>query len=114
MTSQQKSILAQFNATANEDPQDGLAHALDEMGASLQAVGALRTYFDELSDVAPSPIEVDAKIVAQSYDQEVSSMGDAASHPLAALLGALVNSATTSSQLDAMNQFAHQHCGRGV
>jgi hypothetical protein len=114
MRSEQQQILAQLNATAAGGGNSGLMHALAGLGASVQAIGALRTYFDELSDVAPPPIEDDAKIVAQAYDQQFSDMGSSLSHPFSSLFGALVNGMATSSQLDAMNQFALQQCGHSI
>lgn len=114
MQSEQQQILAEFHATAEAGGGSGLAHDLGELGASVQALGALRTYFDDLANVAPDPIEDDAKIVAQSYDQEFNDASNAASNPLGSLAGALMQGLGSSSQIDAMNEFALQYCGHSI
>lgn len=112
MKSEQQSILAKFNATANSG--QGLTKALNESGASAEAISALRTYFDKLADVAPPPIEDAAKIVAKSYDEAVQDEANNAGNPLAALMSGLMNSAASSSQTDEMNQFVVKRCGHSI
>lgn len=114
MLSQQKQILAQMNRTANANSGNGLAHAFDELGASVEGVSALSSYFDALAQVAPPAIEDDANTVAQSYKQELSDASDAASNPLGALGGALMTSMSSSYQMNAMNDFALKHCGHSI
>jgi hypothetical protein len=114
MRSEQQTILAEFNATAHTGGSNGLANDLSELGASVQALGALRTYFDDLANVAPPQIENDAKIVAQSYDQEFNDASNVASNPLGSLAGALMQGLGSSSQTNAMNAFALKYCGRSV
>jgi hypothetical protein len=114
MRGEQQRILAQMHATANANPHQGLAHALDEIGASVEALSALRTYFDKLADVAPPVIEDQAKIVAKSYDQQMHDEAANATDPLAGLLTGLMDGAGYSSQLDDLNHFALEHCGHAV
>jgi hypothetical protein len=80
----------------------------------MEAMSALRTYFDKLADVAPSSIEDQAKIVAQSYNQALQDEANNAEDPLAALMSGLMNSAESSSQMDDMNEFALKNCGHSI
>lgn len=112
--SEKQRILAQFNATSQSGSSDQLVRALAGVGASLQALGELRTYFHKLSDVAPDQIRDDAEIVAKDWDHQIDTAASAAAHPLSALAGALVTGVTTSGQLNSMNQFALTHCHESI
>jgi hypothetical protein len=112
--SEKQRILAQFNATSQSGSSGQLVQALSGLGASLQALGELRTYFHKLADVAPDDIKDDADIVAKDWDQQVANAANEAAHPLSALAGALVNGATDSGQLNTLNQFALAHCHESV
>lgn len=113
--SEKQAILGQFNASSSSGGSpNSLMGALSGLGASVQAISELRTYFHKLADVAPSPIEDDASIVAQSYDEQMNGMGQAMSNPIAGAFGALIQGATYSGQLDAMNRFALQNCHESV
>src|SRR5947209_5783098 len=74
--SEKQRILAEFNATSHAGSNDQLARLLLGLGASLQALGELRTYFHKLADVAPDEIKDDAQIVANDWDRQVSSASD--------------------------------------
>jgi hypothetical protein len=113
MNSEQHHILAQFHAETNGN-QQGLAATLDGLGATVEAVSALQTYFAKLADVAPPSIEDQAKIVAKSYSQGLQDEASQASNPLGALMSGLMDSADSSSQLNDVNQFALRHCGHSV
>jgi hypothetical protein len=112
--SEKQRILAEFNASANSGSSDQLVQVLSGLGASLQALGELRTYFHKLSDVAPDEIKDDAEIVAKDWDQQVADAANQAAHPLSALAGALINGATMSGQLNTLNQFALSHCHESI
>ena len=112
--SEKRRILAEFNASSHSGSPDQLVQAVSGLGASLQALGELRTYFHKLSDVAPDEIKDDAEIVAKDWDQQVADAANEAAHPLSALAGALINGATTSGQLNTLNQFALTHCHESI
>lgn len=112
--SEKQRILAEFNSTAHSVSSDQLVQALSGLGASLQALGELRTYFHKLSDVAPDEIKAEAEIVAKDWDQQVADAANEAAHPLSALAGALINGATTSGQLNTLNQFALNNCHESI
>lgn len=98
-------ILAQFNASSHPGSNDQLVQALSGLGASLQALRELRTYFHKLSDVGPDEIK---------EDQEVSNAANEAANPLSAFAGALASGAMDSGQLSTLNQFALTHCHESV
>jgi hypothetical protein len=112
--SEKQRILAEFNATSQPGSADQLVRVLSGLGASLQALGELRTYFHKLADVAPDEIKDDAQIVAQDWDQQVQNAGNVAANPLANLAGAFINSMTTSGQLNTLNQFALTNCHESI
>lgn len=116
MKSEQARILAQFNATvdAGKASNDGMTQALMGLGASIQALGELRTYFHKLSDVAPEEIRTEAEIVAQGYDDQLKAAKDAVSDPLGALASTLFEGMMMSGQLDTLNQFAVRECGQSI
>jgi hypothetical protein len=112
--SEKQRILAEFNASSHPNSSDQLVQVLSGFGASLQALGELRTYFHKLSDVAPDEIKDDAQIVANDWDQQVSSAANNAAHPLSGILSALVSGATSSGQLNTLNQYALAHCHESI
>jgi hypothetical protein len=107
-------ILDQFNAGANPDTEDELLKMLSGLGASVQAMGELRTYFNKLEKVAPEEIQTEVEIVAGEWGRQVEDAGDAASDPLGGLTSALVGGLATSGQLEAVNRYALRECGEGI
>lgn len=114
MKSEKQRILAQFEATSSAGSPESLEGALAGAGASIQALGELRTYLHRLSDVAPDEIQAPLEIVKDAYDKQFEQMGDAARNPLGALASGLVGSMATSGQLSELDAYAREHCGEGI
>ena len=116
MKSEQARILAQFNATvdAGNASSDGMVQALSGLGASIQALGELRTYLRKLAIVAPNEIRTDAEIVAQGYDDQLKAAKDALKDPLSAIASSLIDGMMMSGQLNRLNQFALDNCGQSI
>ena len=116
LKSEQARILAQFHSTADAGAAsgDGFAAALAGLGASLQALGELRTYFHKLAAVAPAEVQTEAQLVADSYDDQVQSAKDAISHPLEGLATSILGGVMISGQLNTLNQFALRECGQSI
>lgn len=113
LRSEKTRILQQFNATSRVGAGTSVS-ALAGLGASLQAIGELRTYFHKLAKVAPSEIETEADIVAKQYDQLLDSMSNISSNPLAGLAGSLLSSVSISGQLNSLDTFARKNCGESI
>ena len=116
MKSEQARILAQFNANvdAGNASSDGMVQALSGLGASIQALGELRTYLRKLAIVAPNEIRTDAEIVAQGYDDQLKAAKDALKDPLSAIASSLIDGMMMSGQLNRLNQFALDNCGQSI
>lgn len=113
MRSEKQRIRGQLDdaAAAQEAAGDDFAMVLIGLGGSIQAIGELRTYFRKLAAVAPDEIRTEAEIVAESYDKQLDSAGDAVGDPLGGLGGLLMSSLTTSGQMNALDEFAFANCG---
>ena len=88
--------------------------ALLGLGASIQALGELRTYLRKLAIVAPNEIRTDAEIVAQDYDDQLKAAKDALKDPLSAIASSLIDGMMMSGQLNRLNQFALDNCGQSI
>ena len=114
LASEKQRILSQFEANSNPATDDELVTTLAGLGASVQALGELRTYFEKLADVAPEEIRAQAEIVAEQYEKQFDDLQDAASDPLGGLAAGLVNSVAVSGQMNAVHSFARANCGEGL
>ena len=116
MRSEKARILDQFNSTvaAGENSGDEFLGVISGLGASLQALGELRTYFAKLSKVAPAEIQTEVEIVADSFEKQLDAASKAVSDPLAALSEGLMSGLTTSGQLNTVDSFARENCGEGI
>ena len=116
MKSEQSRILAQFNSSkdAAAGQNDAFANALMGVGATVQALGELRTYFHKLSAVAPKEIEEQTKLVADWYDDQVKSSKGAISNPLGTLASSALDGIMISGPMNTVNKFALQNCGQSV
>ena len=116
MKSEQSRILAQFNSSkdAAAGQNDAFANALMGVGATVQALGELRTYFHKLSAVAPKEIEEETKLVADWYDDQVKSAKGAISNPLGSLASSALDGIMISGPMNTVNKFALQNCGQSV
>ncbi len=116
MRSEQARILDQLNSTvsAGKNSGDEFLAAISGVGASIQALGELRTYFAKLSKVAPAEIQTEVEIVADSYEKQLDAASKVVSDPLAALSQAFMGGLTSSGQLNTVDSFARENCGEGV
>ena len=116
MRSEKARILDQFNSTvaAGEDSGDEFLAVISGLGASIQALGELRTYFAKLSKEAPAEIQAEVEIVAESYEKQLDAASKAVSDPLAALSEGLMSGLTSSGQLNTVDSFARSNCGEGI
>lgn len=116
MRSEKERILAQLEETsaAGAASGDEFLAALSGLGASIQALGELRTYFQKLAKVAPEDIRTEIEIVAESYDQQVDDAGDGVTKPLETAVGALFEGLATSGQVSAVDEYARANCGEGI
>lgn len=107
MRSEKARMLDQFKLTVavSEDSGDEFLAVISGLRASMQAFGELRTYFAELSEVAPAGIQTGIEIVAASKT---------VSDPLAALSEGLMSGLTSSGQLSTVDSFARNSCGEGT
>lgn len=113
LRSEKARILDQFES-ASAPSGDGFADALSGLGASVQAMGELRTYFRKLERVAPDRIQTEVEIVAESIDRQFDAAKDAARDPLGAFGSALITGFTTSGQMQAVDRYARENCGEGI
>ena len=116
MKSEKARILTGMQASedaADANP-DELAGMFGRLAGSLQGIGELRTYFAKLADVAPEEIRVDVEIVAESFNDQLDSAGDAVSDPVGGLSSGLLTALTTSGQLSSVDSFARENCGEGI
>lgn len=114
LSSEKVPILDQLDANSNQDSEDPLVKGLSGIGASLQAVGELRTYFNKLSAAAPEEISEEAEIVAEQYDRQLDDAAGGASDPLGTTVSVIVGGVAVSGQLDALNSFALDNCGESI
>jgi hypothetical protein len=116
LKSEQTRILNQLDATSSigANSSDGFSEAVFGLGASLQALGELRTYFHKLSAVAPPEVETEAQLVAEWYDDQVKAAADIVNDPLGTIAGSLFSTLMISGQLNTLNTFALQECGQSV
>lgn len=113
MRSEKKRILTQLESTSGSSSDD-LAGVLAGLGASVQAIGELRTYFRKLERVAPSEIQTEVEIVSQAMDDQLKAAEDAIDNPIASLGSALLTGLTTSGQLQSVDDYARSNCGAGI
>ena len=86
----------------------------DPIGAILEmfaTYGELELAMSRLAAAAPDEISDDMAIVAESMQTDAAGAID---NPLAAVLQALVTSATTQGSVDRVDAFADRECGRPV
>ena len=114
LESEQARILEQFESTSAAGGDDDFASMFASLGASVQAMGELRTYFTKLSKVAPEEIRTEAEIVAKEYDQMFDAAAASASDPLGSIGTRLIGSMALSGPLESMNSFAKENCGRAI
>jgi hypothetical protein len=110
--SEKERILDQLQGTAAaaDASGDDFAKALMGLGASVQAIGELRTYFEKLAKVAPAEIQTEAEIVAD----KMSELTDAPELSLQGVASRMVGAMAISGQLNTLHRYAMQHCGEGV
>lgn len=116
MRSEKARILDQFNSNVatGENSGDESVAVISGLGASLQALGELRTYFAKLSKVAPAEIQTEVEIVADSVEQQLDAASKAVSDPLGALTEGLMSGMTSSGQLNTVDSFARANCGESI
>lgn len=116
LRSEKERIVTQLNTTvaAGEASGDDLVAAFSNLGASITALGELRTYFNRLAAVAPDEIRTEVDIIAGQYDQMVDGAGDHVTDPFAALGSALFGGLTIAGQISTVDRYARQHCNEGL
>lgn len=114
--SEKDRILAQLNAgsDAAEAQSDGFASGLLGLGAGVQAIGELRTYFAELERVAPADIQPELEIIAEQFDQQLDAAGAAASDPLGGFASTFINGLAISGQLSTVGDYTRDQCGESL
>lgn len=110
--SEKERIRGQLDAglDAMESQEDDFAKALVGVGATMQSVGELRTYFDKLARVAPEEIRVEAEIVAE----EMANQTRVPELSLEGLASSLLGGVAISGQLESLDRYARQHCGESI
>ena len=113
MRSEKARILDRFNSTVAAGGGGFLA-VIAGLGALIQALEELRTYFAKISKVALAEIQTEGEIVAESYKKQLDAANKAVSDPLDALSEGLMSGLTSSGQLNTVDSFARGDCGEGI
>lgn len=112
--SEQERILDQFDAAGGNAEVDSFESMLAGLGASVQAIGELRTYFEKLAKVAPPEIQTEVEIVAREYDQMLDDVADAVDNPLGALVSGVMSSVEISGPVNTIDEYAVDNCGTHI
>jgi hypothetical protein len=83
-----------------------LASIIDLVGVPDQ----LANLMGSMGAVAPEPIEGDFQILQSAFQKEASSMGQAVTDPLGALVGGVVNGLSTAGSYTRVNQYIEDNC----
>lgn len=112
LKSEQERILSQLDANLGsaEESGDEFAELFLTLTAGVQALGELQTYFEKLAKAAPAEIQTEAEIVADKID-EVMEVPELSFEGFA---GSVMASMQISGQLNALDAFAREHCGRSI
>ena len=116
LRSEKERILGQLSdgQAAAEAQDDELVGMLTGLGASVQALGELRTYFGKLADVAPDEIRHEVEILEEEIGEQLDNAQNVADDPLGSLASAFVDSFSLSGQLSAVNDYAMDNCGESI
>jgi hypothetical protein len=112
MKSEQKRIIDEFESStdAAQASGDDFAEAFLTIGASVQALGELQTYFSKLAKVAPEEIQTEAEIVADK-------IGDVLKAPdlsFEGIAGSMMASMEIAGPINTLDTFAKEHCGQSI
>lgn len=94
----------QSTNNAGQDPFAALASVFADLPEAA-------SFFHELSLRAPENIAPDVQILAEALKRIPEQIGGAATNPLGALAGGLVNGLETSGPEQRVNQYTVQNCG---
>jgi hypothetical protein len=114
LSSEKQRILEQFEVASQPKSGDQFLELIGGLGASVQALGELRTYFDKLADVAPEEIRSEAEILSDHFDKQFDDAEDVGSNPFGQLAGSLVGAMAVSGPMNTVQQFAMTHCEEGI
>jgi len=81
------------------------------LSSVFSALPEAASFFHELSLRAPESIAPDVQILAEAFKRIPEQAGAAATNPLGALAGGLVNGLGASGSEQRVNAFTLQHCG---
>jgi hypothetical protein len=102
--SQLRNRWIQADKSASSDPFAAL-------GTVFSAMPELTTFMHQLSLRAPDEIQPAVETLAETFKHESEQEGSAASDPLGALAGGLVDGLAASGSEQQVNQYTEQHCG---
>ena len=113
---EQARILDQFDAAGGNNEIDSLESTLMGLGASVQALAELNTYFRNLPKVASSEIETEAELVADGYKKLLDDAKESAASrdPLGGIVRGAFGSLQMSGPLNELGNYARDKCGRNI
>jgi hypothetical protein len=85
---------------------------LGALSSTFAALPELASFMHELSLRAPAEVAPDVQTLADAFSHLAEQMGSAASNPLGALAGGVVDGLAVSGAEQRVNAYTMHHCGR--
>lgn len=117
LRSEKKRILDQLNKRSGEaDAQHSeFASAILKLGASVEALTELKTYFRRLAAVAPDKnIAIDLTTMADAYQKAEEDSVKSAGNPMKSLAVAALNSFVLRAPTQRVNDYTIANCGESI
>lgn len=92
----------------------GLGGVVEGAQRLTNVLGDLQPMWDELAEKAPDEIQADAKIVRDTNAEQVKSIKEKITDPVALAGSLLTSGVMNSGSYQRLNDYAAKHCGGGL